>query len=246
MRSSFGLRLVFAASVLFSLGVPASARAGSETNAEIAPDDPEPERQALHEAIDRPSTYRLTPPPPRPFRPQPILLDLGIAAFATGYGGAALAALPSTAGLAGRAIYFVGTAGLGALFSCVLGKTHLDEHDHEVGPDNYVCAGQHGAMQLLVPFAGPLLFWKNHPHDSLLNPNGHPIDAWTLPLLYASGGLQVAGAALILASVAAGGRDAPQDASRSGAAHPMTARRFSIAPQLSPTHAGIAFTMGGW
>src|SRR5947209_5996775 len=72
------------------------------------------------------------------------------------------------------------------------------------GGDAWLCHGQHGAMELLIPVAGPFIFAADHPHDTILNKYGEPLPSGTKALLFTSGGLQIAGIGSILAALVAG------------------------------------------
>lgn len=128
-------------------------------------------------------------PPHTQWQANRPLLVTGAVLFAAGYGPNLVAAAPSTVGLAGRVLLLVMTLGLPCWFS---------------GNGSYVCDGSHGAMQLLVPFAGPFLFAADHPHDSVLNERGRPLSDVSKGLLYTSGGLQIAGLASILTALVLG------------------------------------------
>lgn len=178
-----------------------------------------------------PSPAELPPaePPPRTeWQPNRPLLVTGAISFAVGYGPNVLAAAPSTIGFAARVLLFVGTAGM-ALFLCI------DDNG------SYLCEGQHGAMQLLVPVAGPFLFAANHPHDSVLNENGAALGGTTKAFLYTSGGLQIAGVGTILAALIAGKQELVPGRKKSDASP-----SFFVAPQGGANTVGLGFGLRNW
>lgn len=113
----------------------------------------------------------------------------GAGLFAAGYVPVAATGLPSTAGIIGRVALGVATIGLYPIFCTGRG---------------YPCRADHGAVQLMLPIAGPFLFVENHPKDSLVNENGRPLSSFARSALYASGAAQAAGAAMMLGAIALG------------------------------------------
>lgn len=148
------------------------------------------------------------------------LVRLGGGMFAVGYAPVFGAAIPSTVGLLGRAVGWVGTVGIAPFVACVL--PYIGEDDPAAGPHvshdhGYFCSGQHGSMQLMLPVAGPFLFAAHHPKDSLLNKDGAELSPTARDLLRASGVVQIVGIATGLAGLAAGSYvgDGPTAASSS-------------------------------
>lgn len=142
------------------------------------------------------------PEPPKKWAPDDGLAKLGMSVFAAGYLPAAAAGLPSIGGAGARFLWVVGTLGLGPWASCSDSDTGTkDAHYHQ---KSYLCDGTHGAFQLALPIAGPVLFAEGHPRDSVLNPKGDPLSGSAKGVLYASSITQAAGATLMIGSVAMG------------------------------------------
>jgi hypothetical protein len=97
-----------------------------------------------------------------------------------------------------RLVWGVGTLGIGPLAKCGIS-------DESASDGGYLCNGQHGAMQLLMPVAGPFLFAAHHPHDSVINDGGLPLSSGARALLYTSGFTQAAGLTLALSGFVFGG-----------------------------------------
>ncbi len=171
-------------------------------NARPADDTPAPLVDTRPEAPPLPPATSSAPPPPasspKPviarsttsFRPNKALLYAGAGLFAAGYLPVVGAALPSTAGLLGRVVIFVGTVGLVPL-ACALGSG-----------GGYVCSGDHGSIQLLLPIGGPFLYAENHARDTVVNERGRPLSPFVKGALYASGAAQAAGGLLLVGSIA--------------------------------------------
>ncbi len=152
------------------------------------------------------------------------LLTAGAIMFGAGYGPNVIAAVPSTVGLAGRVVLLILTIGLPCWFG---------------GNGEYICDGQHGAVQLLIPIAGPFLFAADHPRDTILNRPGSPLPDHTKALLYASGGLQIAGIASILTAVAVGKQEpVPQRKASSPS--------FFVFPQAGGADLGLTVGFSRW
>lgn len=162
--------------------------------------------------------------------PDQTLLVGGSLVFAAGYVPAATYALPSTAGLAGRAIAWLALWPL-LLYAC-------GAYDDSTN-DGYLCAGKHGAVMLLIPFAGPLLYAHYQPSDSILFPSGGHLSPLQKDLLYGSSGLQIAGAALMIASVVAGHREP----NRPSAAE---SSKLRILPAITSNSIGISASLTAW
>jgi hypothetical protein len=157
------------------------------------------------------------------------LLVTGAIAFGAGYAPNLGAALPSTAGLVGRILLYVFSLGIVPL-ACALGG----------GNGDYICTGQHGAMQLLIPFAGPFLFVGDHPRDSVINEHGRPISDTAKGLLYASGGLQIAGVSSILLAIALGKQEPVPTRKAS------TSPSFFVAPMSDASTVGVTIGVHRW
>lgn len=187
----------------------ASATSRAEPPAQPAAPQPEvvfPAAQPAAPAEEAPPLVPLPAPAPAPapapvkpqgkssFTPDPTLLYAGGGLFMLGYVPPLAVALPSTAGLAGRILLGVVTVGLVPL-ACALG---------DGGSDSYVCNGDHGTIQLLMPVAGPFLFAENHPKDTVINEHGRPLAPGVKGVLYAAGAAQAAGMALVVGSFVLG------------------------------------------
>jgi hypothetical protein len=205
---------------------PASAGAPAASGPTPAPPSSAPETPAR---LD-------TPPPDAPAQPRTAwranrpLLVTGAIMFGVGYGPNLAVAVPSTVGLAGRIAVFVLTAGL-AVLACGFGG----------GGDSYLCEGQHGAMQLLVPVVGPFFFASDHPRDSVVNENGRPLTGVTKGLLYTSAGLQIAGLVSILTAVVIGKHE-PVPGRKTGSASPS----FFVLPQANVDTLGLTVGVHRW
>lgn len=170
--------------------MPAGAAPAPPPVATPVPTTPPP---ALPPPVASPPDATLPPPPEGPPRTQwranrPLLVA-GAIMFASGYGPDAIAGLPSTIGLVGRVVILVLTVGLPCLFN---------------SSGDYLCSGQHGAVQLMIPFVGPFTFASDHPRDSIINKRGAPLSDTTRAFLYTSAGLQIAGVLSIVGSVVFG------------------------------------------
>ncbi len=153
------------------------------------------------------------PPPSNPSRAEPRtrwapnqpLLLVGAGLALVGYGPNFVAGLPSAAGGVARGIVLV----LTLTMQC------FGEQRSEV--NNYICfTGQHGAVQLLIPFVGPITFASSHPRDTVLNPDGNPLSGTTRALLYTSAALQIAGVSSVLLSLALGRSEPVQEKAAAG------------------------------
>lgn len=136
---------------------------------------------------------------------QPLLLVGGGLAL-VGYGPNFVAGLPSAAGGVARGIVLVLTLG---------GVGCFTERPSDVTA--YICYdGRHGAVQLLIPFVGPITFANSHPRDTVLNPDGNPLSGTTRALLYTSAALQIAGVSSVLLSLALGRSEPVQERAAAG------------------------------
>jgi hypothetical protein len=201
--------------------------------------DATPESRAAAPDDEREASSRLEEPPPEPQPPGPRthwepnkpLLITGAMLLGAGYLPNVAVAAPSAVGIFGRAfaLAFFGWVG------CALkGDT-----------SSYICAGEHGAIQLLIPVAGPFLFAGGHPRDSIVNKSGQPLSATARALLYTSGGLQFAGAVALLSSLALGEQVRPSGSTGSattGARGPS----FFVAPLGVPGSVGLEAGVHRW
>jgi hypothetical protein len=160
------------------------------------------------------------------WRPNRPLLITGGVLFGIGYVPNLVAAAPSTVGLGARVVLIFLTLGLACL---------------DGGSGGYVCSGQHGAMQLLIPFAGPFLFATDHPRDSVFNKTGRPLSDFDRGLLYASGGLQIAGLASVLTALALGKHEPVP-----GPKHTGAGPSFFVLPQTNAGAVGLTFGLHRW
>ena len=142
---------------------------------------------------------------------------LALASYAPAFG----AALPTTLRAGATFFYGAGTAGL----ACDNGR-----------PD-YVCSGDFGAAELLIPLVGPFLYADDHPKDSQINPHGLAASVTTRTLLYVDGAAQIGGALLMGIGLAAGQweHDARSTAKST----------FTLAPMLGLGRAGLSLTVQG-
>jgi hypothetical protein len=167
------------------------------------------------------------------FVPNKPLLVAGTTLMVAGYAPVAAIAVPSTLGLAYRGLVHALTLGMYYGLYCI----ESPEQDLNAPPQrqritaNYLCSGEHGAIQLLVPFAGPFLYLKNHPHDDIVHPGGAPFDKTTQAALVASGFAQLTGAAFMIAGVALG-HSTPKPTKRGGV-------EWQIRPAITPTSIGL-------
>lgn len=174
---------------------------------------------------------------------QPTLFAVGLALAAGGYAPSAIAAVPSGVGLVGRGFGLFFTLGIPCWLPGV--DPNPDNTDEEnrrslrsKTPD-YLCRGDHGAIQLFVPMAGPFLFVANHPHDTILNKGGNELSTGAKVALYASGISQIVGVTSLLASAAFGGRAPRRSASTAGA-------RLELQPWLVPGGIGVSGAVLDW
>jgi hypothetical protein len=192
---------------------------------------PSPDTAPLPPTPETPASFDTPNVPTRPrteWRANRPLLVTGAILFAVGYGPNVLAAAPSTAGVAGRFLVFVLTAGI-AVLACI-------------GSGNgYLCNGQHGAVQLLVPAIGPFLFAADHPRDTVLNERGRPLGDVAKGLLYTSAGLQIAGLGSILGAIVMGKHE-PVAVRKTTSTTPS----FFITPQGDATTVGISVGVHRW
>lgn len=178
------------------------------------------------------------------WRPQPTLLTVGVALSIAGYAPSAIAAVPSGVGLVGRGLALFFTVGIPCWLPGVDPDPESTDEEKRRSlrsqtPD-YLCRGDHGAIQLFVPMAGPFLFVANHPRDSILNKGGNELSTGAKVALYASGISQIVGVTSLLASAAFGGGAAPgEPAARQGA-------RLSLQPWLVPGGIGVTGAVLDW
>ena len=169
------------------------------------------------------------------------LVETGAFVFGAGYAPALGAGLPSTGGVVVRVFINVFTGGL-YQYGCTTseydgyGRT-IDTHTRKT----YLCSGEHGAIQLIVPFAGPFLFAANHPQDSIINPHGAPLSGVSQGLLYASGAAQIAGGLLIAAGILQGEVAKPRSPEP-----PPPGVRFRILPAMTTSSVGLEASIAGW
>lgn len=163
--------------------------------------------------------------------PNKALVTAGGTMMLTGYAPTFALGVPSVVGLVGRIVIDVLTAGTFAVF-CGFNSDGRA----------YLCNGTYGAMQLLVPFAGPFLFAHNHPHDDIIHPGGEPLSPTRMHFLYLSGGLQLGGLAVVLSGLALGHHELVPVKPKRKADGPQ----FYVLPSLSPTTAGLEATVVGW
>lgn len=165
--------------------------------------------------------------PPRPYtqwRANRPLLVTGAILFGAGYGPNLVAGLPSTVGFVGRVVILVLTIGLPCIF----------------GGSGYLCRGTHGGVELLIPFAGPILYVNTHPRDTVLNPAGIKPSGAMAALLYTSAGLRIAGLAAILTGVALGKQEVIYP--KSHASGP----RWLVTPFADGNAAGLSLSVTSW
>ena len=167
---------------------PASGQAAVEAAPPLAPAGP-----AWDPWKGSPSTPSVEEAPRTTWVANQPMLFLGAGLTGIGYLPNVAAGLPSTGGFIVRVVGLFFTLGM----PCILGSLRG-------GKSGYLCNGQHGAMQLLIPFAGPISFANSHPRDSVLNPSGSRLSSTTKGLLYTSSALQIAGVSSMLLSLAFG------------------------------------------
>lgn len=166
-------------------------------------------------------------PPRMQWRANRPLLVTGAILFAAGYGPNLAVALPSTAGLVGRVVLLTLTLALPCLFNS----------------NGYICEGQHGTVQLLIPFIGPFLFASDHPRDSVVNEAGSPLSPTAKGLLYTSAGLQIAGITSIFLALATGRHELPDaPAAQARSLSPS----WSVTPLAAPGAVGVSFGVHRW
>ncbi len=176
--------------------------------------------------LDVPPPSPAEAPPRTQWRANRPLLVTGSILFAAGYGPNLVAAAPSTVGLAGRVALLLVTLGLPCWFN----------------GSGYICNGQHGAVQLLVPFAGPFLFASDHPRDTVIHASGAPLSGTAKGLLYASAGLQIGGVAAILTGVILGRHERVEPESKEASSRPS----FYMAPLDAPGAVGLSVGASRW
>ena len=185
-----------------------------------------PVAPATPPGLDVPPPSPAEAPPRTQWRANRPLLVTGSILFAAGYGPNVVAAAPSTVGLVGRVALLLVTLGLPCWF----------------GGSGYICKGQHGAVQLLIPFAGPFLFASDHPRDTVIHASGTPLSGTAKGLLYASAGLQIAGVATILTGVILGRHERVEPESKESSSKPS----FYMAPPDAPGAVGISVGASRW
>lgn len=186
----------------------------------------EPVAPSTPPGLDLPPPSPAEAPPRTQWRANRPLLVTGSILFAAGYGPNLVAAAPSTVGLVGRVALLLVTLGLPCWF----------------GGSGYICKGQHGAVQLLVPFAGPFLFASDHPRDTVIHASGAPLSGTAKGLLYASAGLQIAGVAAILTGVILGRHERVEPESKEASSRPS----FYMAPLDAPGAVGVSVGAFRW
>ncbi len=187
---------------------------------------PPPVKPATPPKLDAPPAE--SPPPQPQWRPNTTLLTTGAIMFGVGYGVPAATALPSTVGLLGRVVILVLTIGLPCLFN---------------NDDDYLCDGDHGSVQMLIPFVGPILFAENHPKDSVINSDGRGFDSEVKVALYASSFLQIAGLATMVTGLVLGKTSLPDPAQKKRS---DTGPKLHVAPLEMPYAAGLTVGVHRW
>lgn len=228
------MRLLSTAACLFGCLLACSEARAAEGDASTPPSSPVSGQAAVEAAPPvppagppwdpwkgSPSTPSVEEAPRTTWVANQPMLFLGAGLTGIGYLPNVAAGLPSTAGFVGRVVALFFTLGI----PCIVGQL-------KGGSSGYLCEGGHGAMQLLIPFAGPITFANSHPRDSVLNPHGSPLTGTTKGLLYTSSALQIAGVSSMLLSLAFG-RSVPVRRP-SAAAGPS----FTLAPLEAPDVAG--------
>lgn len=127
------------------------------------------------------------------WHPNYALATAGGIIFGAGYVPLAAPGFFSTLGAVARVGLVVFTLGIAAI-PCINES------------DSYVCSGQHGSFKFLVPIAGPLLYAETPSRDTLIRQSRGPMTEGSRQVLYASAGVQAAGATLLLGSVLLGTR----------------------------------------
>ena len=169
------------------------------------------------------------------------LLQTGGLLFGAGYAPVLGAGLPSTGGVIVRVFLNVFTVGL---YQWGCRSSEYDGDGRTIGVhtrDTYLCSGEHGGIQLLVPFAGPFLFAANHPQDSILNPHGARLSGVSQGLLYASGAAQIAGGLLVGIAIGDGALRKPK-----APPSPPPGVRFRILPAMTPSSVELQASIAGW
>jgi len=202
---------------------------------EVSGDTPAP---IVEQPPTKPDVTPGTPPdldkPPGPAKPtmqrraNRTAITAGAVMFGVGYAPVVIAGAPSAVGLVGRVVILVFTVGL----PCSFGST-----------SSYLCKGQHGAVQLLLPFAGPFTFAADHPRDTVLNKTGSELSVVTKGLLYASGGLQIAGFGAILTGLILTKEEATGPPAPSGRKDKPS---FYVGPIDVPNAVGISAGVYNW
>ncbi len=170
---------------------------------------------------------------PRPqWRHNRTLVWTGTFMFAAGYAPVAAVALPSTAGLAGRV----------ALIFLTLGLACLDS-----GSGSF-CRADLGALQLLIPVVGPVLFASNHPRDYFVNKSGAELSGLEKGLLYASAGVQAAGLVTLVSGLVFGRYERVDQRSpaKSDAAKKTVEPSFFLRPLEAPGALGLSVGAYRW
>jgi hypothetical protein len=146
-------------------------------------------------------------PPEERHGPNKSLLMTGVITFATAYGEVFLASMPSLA----------------------VGFLTVTSTSNEDKPAWY-------GAELAIPLAGPFIFAATHPRDIVLNPSGNELSPTARTLLYTSGAVQIAGGAMMLASLAVG----------SGSSSSSTKPDVSIVPLTAPGAVGLSLSISRW
>jgi predicted cobalt transporter CbtA len=163
------------------------------------------------------------------FVPNRSLLTAGGAVFALGYGPAMVAAAPAAIGLGYGAVGFV-------------------LHDQSIGPQapkcvaDYMCFRNNGALVLLLPVAGPIVFATAHPRDAWLNSEGGVQSDATAGLVLGAVA-QGVGLALIVASFIRGA-DEPNGHASPASSSADTPKRKPHAFVLPGVARGVGLTAG--
>jgi hypothetical protein len=186
----------------------------------LVPDAPPPLRMPERDWNDK------ARPPDVVGRPQwrhnRTLVLVGSLGFAAGYAPVVAAALPSASRHALVLVVVMLTFGL----ACI---------------DNNCPDRGSGALQLLVPVVGPLVFAEKHPRDAAINETGAPLSSTTRGLLYASAGVQTAGLLTMLAGVVFGHYETPSSASKTAARPALT-----VGPFNAPNSVGLSVGATHW
>lgn len=230
-------RAVVGVTWILGVFVAHDAQAQSETSS-----DSESETSSASDGV--PHDVTATPPDGRG-SPNPTLLKVGLALGVGGYAPNLLLGAPSGVGLVGRVFALIFTLGIPCWLPGVDPDPDATPEEQKRSlraqtPD-YLCRGDHGAIQLLVPMAGPFLFATAHPRDSILNPAGRELSVPVRAAFYTSGASQVAGVTLLIAAVLNRKAEPAHDASPAA-----VTPHFQVQPWVGGGAVGISAGITHW